>query len=71
MIHWIGDTVIRIDKISAIRHNTKSDLGPTNRIIIILDDSQSSSIAIDYYNYEEASDDFEKLANKLEAFYKK
>ena len=71
MIHWIGDTVLRIVKINAIRHNTKSDFGPTNQILIYLDDSQSSIITINYFNYEEASDDFEKLADKLEGLHKK
>ena len=69
MIHWVGNTVVRIDKINAIRHNSWNDLGPTNIIELFMDDAQSTKIDIVMFDFEHASDEFDKIAEKLEEFY--
>ena len=69
MLHWVGDTVVRIDKINALRHNSRNDLGPTNIIELFMDDAQSTKIDITFFDHETASSSFESLVEKLEEFY--
>jgi hypothetical protein len=69
MIHWFGNTILRLDKISAIQHNTFSDLGPTNIVNIYLDDAVGSRIEVVFWDYEQASDSVSKLKDLIEDFY--
>ncbi|MBC5842621.1 hypothetical protein H8R23_14500 [Flavobacterium sp. F-380] len=69
MIHWFGDTILRLDKINAIQHNSVSDSGPTNIVNIYLDDAAGSRIDVVFWDYEQASDSVSKLNDLLEDLY--
>ena len=68
MIHRIGDTYIRLDKIVAIRLNHIIGNGPTNIVKLILFDN-IEDINIEFNDYAEAKDEVDELIQKLEEFY--
>ena len=68
MIHQIGDTFIRVDKIIAIKLNNVSSRGPINVVNLILSDD-ILDIEIVFKDHEEAKEEVEKLIKKIDLFY--
>lgn len=68
MIHRIGDTYIRLDKIVAIRLNNIIGNGPTNIVKLVLFDN-IPEIQIEFKDYAQAKDEVDELIQKLEEFY--
>lgn len=67
---WIGDTILRLDKIIAIQHNTNSEnnLKPSNIVYITLDTENGKTIEVEFHDWEHASQSVEKLKQELENY---
>ena len=65
---WFGDTILRLDKILAIEHNTGSDLKAKNIAYVTLGNAQGSRIEVEFADWEHATDSVERLKDKLEEY---
>lgn len=66
--YWFGDTILRLDKIIAIQHNTGSELRLGNFVAVTLDTGNGKTIEVEFANWEHASDSVEKLKQELENY---
>ena len=69
--HWFGNTILRLDKINAIQHNSNKDLGPTNNVTICLDDAIGSKIEVVFMDFDHAAQSVENLREILEIYLNK
>lgn len=67
---WFGDTILRLDKIIAIQHNTNSDntLKPSNIVYVTLDTENGKTIEVEFYDSGQASDSVGDLKQELENY---
>ncbi len=67
---WFGDTILRLDKIIAIQHNTNSEnnLKPSNIVYVTLDTENATTIEVEFHDWEQASDSVDKLKQELENY---
>ena len=67
---WIGDTILRLDKILAIQHNTNKSnlLKPSHIVFVTLDTNNGTTIEIEFNDWEHAANSVEKLKQELENF---
>ena len=67
---WFGDTILRLDKIIAIQHNTNSDntSKPNNIVYVTLDTEKGKTIEVEFHDWEHASNSVEKIKQELENY---
>ncbi len=65
---WFGDTILRLDKILAVEHNTGSDLKSKNIAYVTLDNATGSRIEVEFTDWEHASESVQQLKDKLEDY---
>ncbi|MDR2206950.1 MAG: hypothetical protein LBE36_12445 [Flavobacteriaceae bacterium] len=68
VIHKIGDTYIRLDKIVAIKLSNHSSRGATNIVKLILTDDLEP-IEVEFKDYDEAKKEVEALILRMEEYY--
>jgi hypothetical protein len=67
---WFGDTILRLDKILAVQHNTNSEnnLKPSNYVFVTLDTSDGTTIEVEFKDFEHASDSIQNLKQEWENY---
>ena len=65
---WFGDTILRLDKILAIEHNTGSDLKAKGTAYVTLDNAAGTRIEVEFMDWEHATDSVQQLKDRLEEY---
>ena len=67
---WLGDTILRLDRILAVQHNTntENELKPSNYVYVTLDNANGTTIEVEFNDWEHASDSVQKLKQEWENF---
>lgn len=67
---WFGDTILRLDKILAIQHNTNSEnnLKPSNYVYVTLDTDNGITIEVEFFSFEHASDSVQNLKQEWDNY---
>lgn len=68
--YWIGDTILRLDKVLAVQHNTNSDnnLKPNNIVFVTLDTASGTTIEVEFADWKHASDSVQNLKQEWENY---
>ena len=67
---WFGDTILRLDKIIAIQHNTnyESNSKPNNVVYVTFDTKNGKTIEVEFHDWEHATESVGKLKQELENY---
>jgi len=67
---WLGDTILRLDKILAVQHNTitENKLKPSNCVYVTIDNAEGTTIEIKFIDYEQAAVSVQNLKQEWENY---